>query len=109
MRQASNASAISPWSMQNSSGISVVLNPLATLFCQARFCAERISTSPPEHDNGPDRGKQLVRSVIKNFNYPGRAVVLRWYASGVSDRKGIQMKIIEGRVRLAVLAVIHGQ
>ncbi len=63
-------------------------DPLATLFCQAIFWADRISTSPPEHDNGRDRGGQLVRSVIKDFNYPGRAVVLRWYASGVSTGRG---------------------
>ncbi len=60
------------------------MNPMATLFCQARLCAERISTFPPEHDDGPDRGKQLIRSVVKNFDYPGPAVVLRRYASGVS-------------------------
>ena len=36
--------------------------------------SKRISTFPPEHDNGPDRGKQLIRSVIENFNYPGPGV-----------------------------------
>ncbi len=49
----------------------------------------------------------MVRSVIKNFSYPGRAVVLRWYASCVSDRKGIQMKIIGGRGRLAASDVAN--
>ena len=47
--------------------------------------------SPPEHDNGRDQGRQLVRSVIKNFNYPGRAVVLRRYASCVSGQRYRQL------------------
>jgi hypothetical protein len=38
LRHASNASTISPWSRQNSSGTLVVLNPLATFFSQASFC-----------------------------------------------------------------------
>jgi hypothetical protein len=43
LRHASNASATSPWSRQNSSGTSVLLNPLATLFAQASSYADRIS------------------------------------------------------------------
>src|ERR1035437_466052 len=43
LRQASNASATSPFSRQNPIGISVVLNPLAILLPQASRCADRIS------------------------------------------------------------------
>src|ERR1700744_4565556 len=46
LRHASKASAISPFSRQNSNGTSVVLKPLTRLFCQACCCADLISTTP---------------------------------------------------------------
>lgn len=46
-RQASNASAASPFSRQNSSGASVVLKPLGSLFSQASCWTDRISITLP--------------------------------------------------------------
>jgi hypothetical protein len=47
LRQASKASATSPLSRQNSKGTSVVLKPFVSLFSQASFCADLISTASP--------------------------------------------------------------
>jgi uncharacterized protein YbjT (DUF2867 family) len=76
---ASKASAISPWSRQNSSGTSVVLNPLATLFSQASFCAVRICMFPPLRMATSLTGGEHHRSFRrKNLNYPLDA----WWFSG---------------------------
>jgi hypothetical protein len=71
LRHASKASAISPWSRQSSSGTSVVLKPLATLFSQASFCADRICIFPPLRMATSLTGGEHHRSFRrKNLHYP---------------------------------------